>query len=173
MEHFKTGSSCLNITQKQRARLASPSHPVICTFSPSPLFCRHIPSNHSAGPSTIVLETSFPCPPSFHYEAPHLPRKYLRSVHYKSSYESLLASEKVRACTNLRGRPAMETMTVDSNRGGRLRAETSRELWTNKSLCHYFYRRRRVNTFHNQMCTCSTYADTDSFFLLRVCICFR
>lgn len=38
-------------------------------------------------------------------------------------------------------------------------------LWTNKSQGHYFNRQRRVNTFHNQMCTCPTYADTDSFSL--------
>lgn len=36
-------------------------------------------------------------------------------------------------------------------------------LWTNKSWAHYFYRQRRVNTFHNPMCAWPTYADTDSF----------
>lgn len=35
-------------------------------------------------------------------------------------------------------------------------------LWTNKSWGHYFYRQRRVNTFHNPMCAWPTYADTDS-----------
>lgn len=112
-----------------------------------------------------------PCPFSFPLEALHLLRKYLWSVHYESCYESLLSAKKVGVCSNLRGQLAMEMMTADSNRVVGSELEQAK-LWTNKSLCHCFYRQWRVNTFHNQMCTCPTYADTDSF-LLRVCICIQ